>query len=259
MESNGDWGHRNESPYGAILLICSVTVADMRVKYVDPSLSQTASSNDPSSDENHGFIILSYTPTPSNETTRAVTAILDMMFSPVETLSTALQPLALTLNATEFVRAFEREYARTHLPLAHGAFEVIPATSTSVTTVVEGSAIPIAGLLVYIALLILFGLFALLQGGLAMGVSKMAVWKPKVSKGDNEKRKKDGHWTSIAQLAAERLTSSCALVYEAFERRRRSREEACSHSVQSAGIEMFAEGTRGEERDTEGRDRKSVV
>lgn len=259
IESNNVWGHGNQSPYGAILLICSVTVVDLKVKYVDPSLSSTIPNfNNVSSNEGHGFTILSYTPTTSNETTLAVTAVLDTPLSPISTLYRVLQPLALTLNATEFVRAFEREYARIYLPFAHSAFEAIPATSISITTIVEGSTIPITGLLVYSCLLILFGLFALLQGGLAVGVSKAAVWKPKVDgASSNEKcqemNRKDGEWTNIAQLAAERLTSSCALVYEAFERRRLSKEDNCYQSVQSTGIEMFTEGAHGKEHGIEKR------
>ncbi|KAG8754241.1 hypothetical protein FRC14_005253 [Serendipita sp. 396] len=235
MEPNGVWGHGAESPLSSVVLICKATIVDIEFRYtaVDDSYS-----------------IISSTPSTNNATIRSVTAILDVPQSPFEDFFSDLQPIALSSSTGEdFIRSFEMQYVKMYLPFAQAAFEPIPASHVEVVEVVQGSSIPTPWLLAYLALVVLFGLFAFLQGLLALGVDKTAVWRPNMNAGVTGKRglfgkaSSEGTWVNVVQLASERLTAPTALVFEAFER-----VEGDAHSqtrsLQQGGLEMFKEGTK---------------
>ncbi|KAG8818971.1 hypothetical protein FRC18_012251 [Serendipita sp. 400] len=234
-DPDGVWNHDPRFRTSNIILMCKATVVDVNFRYEAITNS---------------YSILSSTPSTNNATIRAVTAVLQVIQSPLDDLVSALQPIVLSVSTTdEFVRAFEVQYAKTYLPFAQSAFEPIPATRADVSDIVQGSSIPTPWLLVYIALVMLFGLFALLQGLLALRVDKTSVWRPDIAKSVDQRRdgfetpSSSGAWVNVTQLATERLVGPTALVSEAFERPDGDADNQI-YSLQLDELDMFREGKK---------------
>ncbi|KAG8811710.1 hypothetical protein FRC17_002351 [Serendipita sp. 399] len=233
-DPNGLWHYNStNSPLSSAVLMCNAIVMDVAFRYAVAENS---------------YSIVSSTPSTNNATIRAVTAILNVLQSPVEDFISVLQPIALSVNtADDFLRAFEKNFAKVYLPFAYSAFEPIPANRVVVSETVQGSSIPTLWLLAYLALLIVLGLFALLHGLSALKVDKTSVWRPEVNGGATtwfgKRSLEQGEWVSIAQLAAERLSAPAALVFEAFERSNGD-PDCKTRSLQLGGVEMFKESRK---------------
>ncbi|PVF90936.1 hypothetical protein CPB86DRAFT_878774 [Serendipita vermifera] len=229
------WARSQSSLMSSVAAICSATVVDLEILYQSI---------------NNSYSIKSVVPSNNNATVRAVTAVLDASQGPFQQSSQpalSLQTAALVSTSTsdpKFLRELTRTYIKSYFPFAHSAFIPIPVTTIDVTPIVEGTAIPTPWFLIYLGLLLLFGLLALSQGILAWKASREAVWRPNISpkksslwgsKGKKETR------VNVVQLAADRLTSSVGLVHELFERSNRD-ERDVARSLQDSNIAMFKEG-----------------
>jgi hypothetical protein len=229
--SRGDdlvWARARSETLSSVAAICSVTVVELEFAYQN---------------YNKSYSIKSIGPSSNNATIRAVTVVLDASQPPWQNTIPSLQAAALrstSTSDTSFLKEIARSYIEGYLPFAHSAFTPVPATTVDINSIVEGSLVPTPWLLTYLALLLLFGLLAVLQGVLALGASSEAVWRPNIAPKKNQSGTSRGSRVNIVQLAADRLTSPIGLIYELFERSNND-ERDVARSLQDSNITMFKE------------------
>lgn len=177
------WGKGYNTTLSSIVLICSMTTADIEVQY---------------SSVNSTFSINSLAPTTNNGTIRAVSSVVDMQQSPYQQFFDALEPLASASFKVEpttgafisipdvFINSFEKTFGLTYLPFAHSAFTTTSAADTSVEHELRGTAVNIIWLIIYMILLAVFAGLAAYQAIMSTKVHVEAKWRERKEENKHE-------------------------------------------------------------------------